>query len=85
MKLSDLTMKINNFDHEIARFYHENELLTMNLTVLVHESLFTILSTIECHNLDSGLNNGPNTWTKVSITKVYMHINRQQTFKYFLG
>ena len=80
MKLSDLTMKINNFDHEIARFYHENELLTMNLTVLVHESLFTILSTIECHNLDSGLNNGPYTWTKVSIT-----INQQQTFKYFLG
>jgi len=85
MKLSDLTMKNFSFDHEIARFGHENEFLTMNLTVLVHENLLTILSTHECHNLDSGLNNGPYTWTKVSSTKVNMHINQQQTFKYFLG
>ena len=73
------------FDHEIVRFDHENEFLTMNLTVLVHENLLTILSTYECHNLDSGLNNGPNTWIKVSITQVDMHINQQQTFKHLLG
>ena len=83
MKLSDLTMKVINFDYEIARFDHENVFLTISLTVLIHKNLLTILSTYECHNLDSGLNNGPNTWTKVSITKVNMHINQQQTFKYF--